>query len=98
MFGIPVLSVLTPTRTRVWIPTLYPEPLFPILIDWIVPAEDTTAVPPAATSGWYPNPWLEPIDRIIPPLGTLAALTSYVFELEFPVKVIVVIPEFSAKL
>ena len=44
--------VATPTFTLVWIPTLYPEPLLPILIDWIVPAAETIAVPPAATKGW----------------------------------------------
>ena len=51
MLEIPVLNVATPTFTTVWIPTLYPEPLFPILIEEIVPRPDTVAVPPAATSG-----------------------------------------------
>ena len=56
MFGVPVLEVPTPTFTTVWIPALYPEPLFPILIDWIVPSPETTAVPPAATNGWNTSP------------------------------------------
>ena len=49
---VPVLEVPTPTLTIVWIPTLYPEPLFPILMDEIVPNPETTAVPPAEISGW----------------------------------------------
>jgi len=39
----------TPT---VWTPERYPEPLFPILTELMVPPADTTAVPPAATNGW----------------------------------------------
>ena len=41
----------TPTEIFVCIPDLYPEPLLPIDTEVIVPAEDTTAVPPAATRG-----------------------------------------------
>ena len=33
-------------------PTRYPDPLLPIETDVIVPADDTIAVPPAATKGW----------------------------------------------
>ena len=47
----PRLSVCIPTET-VWMPDLYPEPLLPIETEVIVPANDTTAVPPADTSGW----------------------------------------------
>lgn len=52
IFGLPTEEVATPTLTVVWIPDLYPDPLLPILIDEIVPAMETIAVPPAATSGW----------------------------------------------
>ena len=45
------LWVATPTFTA-WIPDLYPDPVFPIAIELIVPAADTTAVPPADTNGW----------------------------------------------
>ena len=45
------LEVPTLTLT-VWIPDLYPDPLFPILIEEIVPSPETTAVPPAETKGW----------------------------------------------
>ena len=43
---------LIPTDILVWIPDLYPDPLLPIDTDVIVPAEETTAVPPADTKGW----------------------------------------------
>ena len=74
IFGIPVDDVDTPTLT-VWFGR-YPEPLLPILIDEIVPAIDTIAVPPADTSGWYPNPAVEPTETITPPTGMLALFTS----------------------
>jgi len=75
IFGVPVDDVDTPILT-IWIPSLYPEPLFPILIAEIVPAIETVAVPPAETNGWYPNPSVEPVEIIIPPRGILALLTS----------------------
>ena len=68
-------EVLIATLT-VWTPTLYPDPLFPILIEVMVPAADTTAVPPAEIKGWYPRPESEPTETIIPPLGKLEIPTS----------------------
>ena len=97
MLGIPVLRVLTETLTVVWIPDLYPEPLFPIEIELIVPRPETTAVAPAATKGWYPNPWVDPTDIIIPPTGTLAVFGSADTEEAVPANWILVIPEFSDK-
>ena len=47
-----------------------------MLMDSIVPAADTIAVPPAATKGWYPNPSEDPTETIIPPLGKLEIPTS----------------------
>ena len=75
MFGVPVEEVPTPTLT-IWTPERYPDPLLPILIEEIVPAIETIAVPPADTSGWYPNPSVEPTETMIPPRGILALLTS----------------------
>ena len=95
ILGIPVLRVLTPTLTVVWIPDLYPEPLFPIATELIVPRPETIAVAPAATKGWYPSPWVDPTDIIIPPTGTLAVFGSDVTEEADPVNWILVIPEFS---
>ena len=40
-----------------------------MLIAEIVPATETVTVAPAETSGWYPNPPVDPTDTIIPPLG-----------------------------
>ena len=97
MLGVPVDKVATPTLTFVCIPDLYPEPLFPILIAEIVPAIETVTVAPAETSGWYPNPSVDPTDTIIPPLGILALLISKETEVAVPVKLILVIPAFSDK-
>ena len=55
--------------TVVWTPTLYPDPLLPMLTAVIEPAAETVAVPPAATKGWYAKPPTEPTDRILPPDG-----------------------------
>ena len=46
--------------TVVCIPDLYPDPLLPILIAETIPVLPIIAVPPAATSDWYPNPSLDP--------------------------------------
>ena len=62
-----------------------------------MPAEDTIAVPPAATKGWYPSPSEEPTEIIIPPLGKLEIPTSFVIVLALPTKVIEVIPVLSDK-
>ena len=97
MLGVPVDKVVTPTLTLVCIPDLYPEPLFPILIAEIVPAIETVTVAPAETSGWYPNPSVDPTDTIIPPLGRVETFTSYETDDAVPVKVILVIPKFSDK-
>ena len=78
--GITVVPVVsgscTPTERFVWIPDLYPEPLLPIDTAVIVPAEDTVAVPPAATKGWYPNPSVDPTETITPPRGKSETPTS----------------------
>ena len=71
----------------------------------MVPAADTTAVPPAATKGWYPNPSEEPTEIIIPPLGKLETPTSLPIDstkadwvvLPEPTKEIEVIPVLSDK-
>ena len=63
----------------------------------MVPAADTTAVPPAATRGWYPNPSEEPTEIIIPPLGKLEIPTSSAIVLALPTKEIEVIPVLSDK-
>ena len=42
----------TLVRISYFLSALYPEPLFPIEIDEIVPATETTAVAPAETKGW----------------------------------------------
>ena len=76
-------------------PTLYPEPVFPIPIDWIVPAADTTAVPPAETKGWYPNPALDATETITPPLGNVEIPTSPDRVLAIPTNLALEIPEFS---
>ena len=79
----------------VWIPDLYPEPVLPILIEVIVPAILTIAVPPAATKGWYPQPSVEPTETTVPPRGRLVALASLSkvdTSNASPTKVIVVIP------
>ena len=56
----------------------------------IVPASDTTAVPPAETNGWYPKPLVDATDIITPPTGIPAVLMSLATELAAPVQVIVV--------
>ena len=45
-------------------------------------------VAPADTSGWYPNPSLDATDTIIPPVGTVAVLTSLAIDDAVPVNVI----------
>ena len=57
-------------------PDLYPDPVRPIATEVIVPALDTTAVPPAATNGWNPYPSVDPTLTIIPPRGTSLTLIS----------------------
>ena len=71
----------------------------PIPIDAIVPAAETTAVPPAATKGWYPVP-LESTatERIIPPLGKLEIPTSCVTDWGTPLIIAVVTPALSINL
>lgn len=98
MLGVPVLDVATPTLTYVWIPTLYPDPLLPILIEEMVPAIETIAVPPAETSGWYADPSVDATETIIPPRGILAVFTSYVVEAWDPVKNTEVIPAYSFRI
>ena len=70
--------------------------MLPILIEVIVPAVLTIAVPPAATNGWYPQPSVEPTETIVPPRGRLVALASLSkvdTSNASPTKVIVVIPD-----
>ena len=59
---------------------------------------DTTAVPPAATKGWYPNPLVDPTDVIILPRGIVAVFESYETEVAEPVNVMLVIPDVCDKL
>ena len=93
-----MLEVCTATLTLVWIPARYPDPLLPILIEDIVPAIDTIAVPPAATRGWYPNPSVDPTERTTPPKGRFDVFGSDEIEVAVPVNLIEVIPEFSVRL
>ena len=60
-----------------------------------IPEEAKRIVAPALTKGWYPNPSLDPTDIIIPPVGTVAVLTSLAIDDAVPVNVIDVIPETS---
>ena len=62
-----------------------------------MPAIETTAVPPAETSGWYPRPEDDPTDTICPPTGIDELLISYGVCDESPVNEIEVIPEVSDK-
>ena len=56
---------------------LYPDPVFPTLIEETVPRPEITAVPPAETRGWNPSPLsVIPTDTITPPTGKLELLTS----------------------
>ena len=68
-----------------------------MLMEVIVPAEETTAVPPAATRGWYPKPSVEPTETITPPRGKLDVLASLLIEVAVPVNLIDVIPAFSLR-
>ena len=61
-------------------------------IDSIVPKPETTAVPPAATNGWYPIPSEEPTLTRIPPLGRVPTFKSDVTDEAVPVNVIEEIP------
>ena len=80
-------SVWTPTFTTVWIPALYPEPLLAILTAVTEPAAETVTVPPAATSGWYPNPLTVPAETIKPPSGISLSFGSWPLTLTLvPVK------------
>ena len=81
--------------TVVCIPDLYPDPLLPILIAETIPVLPIIAVPPAATSDWYPNPSLDPTDTIIPPKGKLDPFGSEVNDVAVPVNETEEIPEFS---
>ena len=45
------IVVATLVKISYLVSALYPEPVFPIYIDDIVPAIETIAVPPAETSG-----------------------------------------------
>ena len=63
-----------------------------MLIELIVPNPETTAVPPADTNGWYPNPSVEPTETITPPKGTFELLGSEVTDAIDPVNWILVIP------
>ena len=93
MFDRAVESVLIATLTVVCIPALYPEPLLPMAIEVMVPEADTTAVPPADMSGWYPRPSSDPTETIIPPLGKLEIPTSGPSgDVSVPWKAIVEIP------
>ena len=69
---------------------------------WL-PAEPTTTlagivntVPPAATSGWYPPPSVEPTERITPPRGIPAVLTSFPIDAATPVNLTELIPPDSS--
>ena len=63
----------------------------------IVPAAETTTVPPAETNGWKPNPWVDATETITPPTGIFALLTSYVTDVAVPVNDILDIPALSIK-
>ena len=67
-------------------------------MDCIVPAEDTIAVPPADTNGWYPRPSVDPTEARTPPKGIPAVLASVGVDAAAPTKDIVVLPESSVKL
>ena len=69
-----------------------------MLTELIVPNPDTTAVPPAPTNGWYPNPSVDPTETIIPPRGTFALFGSEATDAVEPVNWILVIPTLSIKL
>ena len=91
-------EVITPTLTGFCTPDLYPDPLFPIETEDIVPDIETTTVPPAETYGWYPRLLLDPTDTITPFTGKLVVLISVWFGIVLePTKNNVVIPEFSLK-
>ena len=101
MVAVPIFIIDAPSKLSCWIdtftvciPDLYPDPLLPIATELIVPVADTIAVPPAATSGWYPNPSVDPTDNITPPKGNEVTFASEV-EDAVPVKLIEVIPAFS---
>ena len=59
MIAVPIATIFVPVRLSCWIetltvwpiPDLYPDPLYPIEIEDIVPAVETVAIPPAATKG-----------------------------------------------
>ena len=75
---------------------LYPDPVFPTLIEETVPSPEITEVPPAEISGWKPRPLsVIPTETITPPTGKLELLTSYETEVAVPANVIELIPELS---
>ena len=63
-----------------------------------MPVSEITAVPPAATSGWYPIPSEEPTLTRTPPLGSVPTFRSALTEEAVPVNVTSVVVAPSARL